>query len=172
MRQDFFEFAPTHKLLLVANHKPAVRGVDHAIWRRICLIPFDVTIPEGEQDKQLPSKLRAEAPGILAWAVRGCLTWQRRGLDVPAAVRAATEQYRTESDTLGAFLEECTVAGDACQVMASELYKAYQAWCERSGERALSATTFGKRLAERGLDKYRQRRGYFYLGIALAESAG
>jgi len=172
MRQDFFQFSPTHKLLLVANHKPAVRGVDHAIWRRICLIPFDVTIPEEQQDKQLPEKLRAEAPGILAWAVRGCLAWRRRGLDVPAAVRAATEQYRTESDTLGAFLEECTVAGDACQVMASELYKAYQAWCERSGERALSATTFGKRLAERGLDKYRQRRGYFYLGIALAESAG
>jgi P4 family phage/plasmid primase-like protien len=75
MREDFWEFAPTHKVFLAANHKPVVRGTDHAIWRRIKLVPFDVVIPKGEQDSRLPKKLRAELPGILAWAVHGCLEW-------------------------------------------------------------------------------------------------
>ncbi|PLS83054.1 MAG: hypothetical protein CYG60_22800, partial [Actinobacteria bacterium] len=91
LHKDFFEFDPTHKVFLVANHKPEVLGTDHAIWRRVKLIPFDVTIPEEEQDPRLPEKLQAELPGILAWAVRGCLDWQRDGLAEPEEVKAATE---------------------------------------------------------------------------------
>ena len=77
MREDFWEFDPTHKIVLAANHKPFVRGTDHGIWRRLRLVPFTVTIPDDEQDKQLPVKLVAEYAGILAWAVQGCLEWQR-----------------------------------------------------------------------------------------------
>src|SRR5215213_5093014 len=76
MRQDFWEFHPTHKVCLVANHKPTVRGTDHAIWRRIKMVPFDEIIPKKEQDPQLPEKLREELPGVLAWAVEGCRQWQ------------------------------------------------------------------------------------------------
>ena len=78
--KDFFQFLPTHKIILAANHKPVVSGTDHAVWRRIKLVPFVVTIPEEAKDKVLPEKLKAEVPGILAWAVRGCLDWQRGGL--------------------------------------------------------------------------------------------
>jgi putative DNA primase/helicase len=94
--QDFFEITPTWKLFLAANHKPTIRGGDYAAWRRIKLVPFTVTIPDEEKDRNLPAKLRAEWPGILAWAVRGCLDWQKYGLGEPEAVRAATDAYRAE----------------------------------------------------------------------------
>jgi putative DNA primase/helicase len=83
---EFFEFLPEFKILLAVNHKPLIRNTDHAIWRRIRLVPFTVTIPEAERDKDLPDKLRRELPGILAWAVQGCLDWQREGLGMPEPV--------------------------------------------------------------------------------------
>ncbi|MBV9452643.1 MAG: hypothetical protein JOZ19_00760 [Rubrobacter sp.] len=88
---------------LATNHKPEIRGTDPAIWDRIRLVPFDVRIPSGEVDRELPEKLKAELPGILAWAVRGCLDWQKNGLGEPEEVRAATEAYRAEMDVLVAF---------------------------------------------------------------------
>ena len=87
MRQDEFVFQPTHKLVMETNHKPRVRGTDEGIWRRILLVPFVVTVPEADRDPRLTEKLKAEAVGILRWAVEGCLEWQRRGLDPPPAVR-------------------------------------------------------------------------------------
>src|SRR5690606_33658354 len=80
MKEDYWEFEPTHKIVLATNHKPQIRGTDHAIWRRVHLVPFTVTIPDDQQDRDLPSKLRGELPGILAWCVRGCLEWQQIGL--------------------------------------------------------------------------------------------
>ena len=83
MRQNFFSFQPTHTIWLAANHKPVIRNTDVAIWRRIRLVPFDVVIPPQDRDSDLPDKLKAELPGILAWAVRGCLEWQEQGLAAP-----------------------------------------------------------------------------------------
>src|SRR5262245_12321485 len=112
MREDFWEFPPTHKLILCTNHKPKVRGNDHAIWRRLRLVPFVVTFAEEQQDKQLPEKLRAEAEGILAWIVRGCLEWQRQGLGAAGAVDSATREYRSEQDVVSAFIAERCQLGD------------------------------------------------------------
>jgi len=89
---------------MATNHKPVIRGTDEGIWRRIRLVPFTVVIPEEEQDTTVPEKLRAELPGILAWAVRGCLAWQQEGLPVPEEVQQATAGYREEMDTFGRFL--------------------------------------------------------------------
>jgi putative DNA primase/helicase len=93
MRQDYFQFERSHKTVLVTNNKPVVTESSNAIWRRLRLIPFVVTIPEDQQDRQLTERLVAEWPGILAWAVRGCLEWQARQCDLefPPAVRVATE---------------------------------------------------------------------------------
>lgn len=99
MREDFWEFDPTHKVLLATNHKPEVRGTDHAIWRRLRLIPFDIVIPDAEQDKMLPKKLEAELKGILAAAVQGCLEWQRLGLGLPDEVKQATGRRSALSRT-------------------------------------------------------------------------
>jgi P4 family phage/plasmid primase-like protien len=150
MRQDFWEFWPTHKAWMATNHRPEIRGVDNAIWRRIRLIPFTEIIPKEEQDRRLMDKLRAELPGILAWAVRGCLDWQREGLEAPDQVRKATGEYRAEMDVLGGFLEECCELRQDYKELASEVYKAYQEWCSDSGEREVTRRQLTKKLEERG----------------------
>jgi len=170
LRQEFFDFRPEFKLFLAANHKPTIRGTDLAIWRRIRLIPFAVTFPEDKQDKQLAKKLQAELPGILAWAVRGCQEWQNRGLGIAAAVKQATEAYRSESDILAAFLDECTFIDDNSETQAKPLYDAYKTWCDEGGEKWEKQTMFGRRLKERldwRIDK--RTKVTFYLGIRLAE---
>ena len=155
MRQDFFDFEPTHTVFLAANHKPVVRGTDLAIWRRIKLIPFTVTIPEDERDPGLQKKLLAELPGVLAWAVRGCLDYLENGLGEPDEVRAATEEYRAEMDVLAAFLAEKCVVAKSAWCPATPLYQAYKAWCEESGETPETQRRFGARLTERGFENFK-----------------
>jgi putative DNA primase/helicase len=168
--QEAFEFAPTFKLWLATNHKPTIRGTDYAIWRRIRLIPFAVTIPEKEQDRTLPDKLKAELPGILAWAVRGCLEWQREGLGLPEAVKAATAAYQVEQDTLAAWLDACCILSPTATARAGQLYKNYRAWAEENGERPMTGHKFGRTLTERGFDKYKDRAGWAYVGLGVADS--
>jgi putative DNA primase/helicase len=150
MRGEFFDFKPTHKLWLSTNHTPEIRGTDNAIWRRIRLVPWAVSIPPAEQDKKLPEKLRAELPGILAWCVEGCLEWRRGGLQAPDEVRRATGAYRSEMDIIGAFLrDECELGRDFKATMKA-VYERYEEWCEEGGERAESKRKFNARLTERG----------------------
>ena len=150
MRQDFWQFDPTHTAFLCTNHKPEIKGVDNAIWRRIRLIPFTETIPPAEQDKKLPEKLRAELSGILAWCVEGCLEWRRDGLQAPEEVRKATGAYRSEMDVIGAFLrDECEIGRDF-KATLKDVYARYEEWCEEGGERAESKRKFNARLTERG----------------------
>ena len=150
MRQDFWQFDPTHTAFLCTNHKPDIRGTDNAIWRRIRLIPFTETIPPAEQDKKLPEKLRAELPGILAWCVEGCLEWQRHGLQTPDEVRKATGAYRSEMDVIGAFLrDECEVGPDR-KASFQAVYARYEEWCADGGEKPESRRKFNARLKERG----------------------
>ena len=167
MREDFWEFDPTHKFWLAANHKPVIRGTDVGIWRRIHLIPFEVTITAEERDPQLAEKLRVEAPGVLAWIVRGCLAWQEHGLCVPEKVAIATQTYRAEMDTLKPWMDECCEIGGRTQTPARDLYASYSAWATANGERVVSATVFGKQLNERGFDSFRATRGMVRLGIRL-----
>ena len=173
MREDFWQYRPEFKLWLATNHKPQIRGTDHAIWRRIRLIPFDVTFHAPEigniprQDPTLPARLREESPGILAWAVRGCLDWQREGLKTPQAIRDATEGYRAEMDVPATFLEECCVFDKRAEASATELYRAYVRWCDDSGEHAETQTSFGSRLRERGLTSRKVHGRMVWSGIRL-----
>lgn len=162
-----FEFKPQFKLWLAANHKPVIRGNDHAIWRRVRLIPFEVTIPPEQRDGQLPDKLRAELPGILAWAVAGCLEWLAEGLRPPDRVMAATEEYRTESDSLGAFLAEECEAGQYHEVRAGDLYAAYKRWAKENGEWEMSNQAFGRRITERGFGIRKDMNGKLRTGLRL-----
>jgi len=173
MRQDFWEFAPTHKVFMAVNHKPQVKGNDTAIWRRIRLIRFTETIPPAEQDKGLPEKLRAELPGVLAWAVEGCLEWQREGLKAPEEVRRDTGEYRSEMDVIGAFLKDCCEKGGGHSVAAKDLYTRYKTWCEENGEAPEKQRTFGSKLSERGYERYRggASGGHRWRGLTLCESA-
>ncbi|WP_273378247.1 phage/plasmid primase, P4 family [Symbiobacterium thermophilum] len=165
--RDFFEFTPTFKIWMAGNHKPIIRGTDEGIWRRLRLIPFEVTIPPEERDLSLMDKLKAEAEGILAWAVDGCLTWQTFGLTVPDAVRDATASYRDEMDVLGEFIaEECRVS-QSVQVLAKDLYEAWKRWCEDNGEFAGTAKRFGMKLRERGFVAEKRNGKTYYVGLTL-----
>lgn len=150
MRENFWQFDPTHKIWLAANHKPRIRGTDEGIWRRIKLIPFTVCIPEHEQDKQLPARLQNELPGILNWMLRGFAEWRERGLDPPAIVSEATDEYRRSMDTLGRFIDECCDLGERLHEGASELYAEYKKW---AGENCMSQKKFGSAMSERGFER-------------------
>jgi putative DNA primase/helicase len=155
----------------VTNHRPVIKGTDHAIWRRVKLVPFTVTIPPEERDPELPDKLLEERAGILAWAVQGCAEWQRIGLDPPEDVHAATEAYRRDMDILGGFISDrCTVAPEA-RATAGALYEAYIAWAHQAGEKAVSRRAFGLALAERGFEQGRhgKEREREWTGIGLGQ---
>jgi putative DNA primase/helicase len=176
---EFFEFLPEFKIFLAVNHKPLIRNTDHAIWRRIRLVPFTVTIPEAERDKDLPEKLRRELPGILTWAVQGCLDWQREGLGMPAAVQRATAEYRAEMDVLDQFLaERCEVAASPAdtrrlRVKVSRLYAAYEEWCTAAGVRfPLARPALSTRLKERGLEIKKTGGEWFVIGLDLRDALG
>jgi len=166
MREDFWEFNPTHKIWLAANHKPIIRGTDLGIWRRIKLIPFIVAIPPEKQDKRLQEKLRAELPGILNWALLGCMEWQAEGLDDPRAVAAATGEYRRQQDVLAGFLGECCVVTANARARAGDLLAAYRKW---SGDDRMSQRRLGETLTERGFDTAVIGGYTWRLGIGLNE---
>jgi putative DNA primase/helicase len=174
MRENFFDFTPTHKVFLAANHRPVIRGTDHAIWRRIHLIPFGVSIPPEQQDKNLPAKLYGELPGILRWIVDGCLAWQRDGLGVPEAVKQATAEYRADQDVLATFIAERCIEGPTAEVSSHALYVAYSEWCKASGEQPLSKKALAPRLQERGYLPTRSKtaRGWVGIGLAATQDGG
>lgn len=148
---EYFDFKPQFKLFLSTNHLPVIRGSDDGIWRRIRPIRFTVKISDDKKDSQLPNKLRAEYPGILNWALRGCQLWQEDGsLDIPEAVKNTAMIYRSEMDILGRFLEECCVISPGAKVKNKDLYAAYQKWSETGGEKyPLTQVAFGRQLKER-----------------------
>jgi len=166
LRCEFFQFRPQFKLLVRGNHKPQIRGTDDGIWRRLLLVPFTVQIPQTDVDPMLPAKLLDELPGILAWAVEGCLAWQKHGLQAPDSVLAAGRDYRAEMDLLGEFIaERCIVAADA-YAQASELHTAYREWCTDNGHQPISTTRFGLALGERGFEK-RKPKNVVWHGIGV-----
>jgi putative DNA primase/helicase len=159
MRQDYFQFERTHKTVLVTNNRPIVTESSNAIWRRLRLIPFTVTIPEAKQDKHLTDKLVAEWPGILAWAVRGCLDWQQRQCDLefPEAVKQATEEYRADSDHVADFIAEWCVdwrghEGQNMRTPKERVYMAYCSWCKGIGEDISTRNAFNSRMRIHGFE--------------------
>lgn len=164
--EEFFEFRPQHKIFLAANHKPIVKEQTVAFWRRMRLIPFTVIFPPEKRDKYLTSKLHAELPGILNWALAGCKAWREEGLNEPKAVRLATKSYREENDVLGEFFAACCSLKPTGWVSTPELYRAFtQWWLETRGPRStpISMGWFGRMLGERPElvpTKHRQTRGW------------
>jgi len=170
--QNPFEFYPTAKVWWAVNHKPIIRDTTHAMWRRIRLIPFEARFEPGDgvwQPKEvLMSELESELSGILNWAIEGCLRWKDEGLALEGKVKAATEEYRVESDVVERFLSEMVVRDKWGQVKASKLYQEYKSWAEKNGEPSISARSFGERILEKGISRVHTREGNFYTGIRLA----
>ncbi|MED4827136.1 phage/plasmid primase, P4 family [Bacillus atrophaeus] len=173
LRQEYFEFTPEFKVFFTTNHKPIVKGSDEGIWRRIRLVPFTVTIPKEKVDKKLPQKLAAEMPGILRWAVEGCLKWQKDGLKEPEVIRKATEGYREDMDILAPFLAEKCVIHQAAKIEAKELYKEYKDWCYENDDVELKNRAFYRQLEIRGFKKEKGAKNKTFIhGLTLNKYAG
>ncbi len=172
MRGEWFEFMPQFKLWLATNHKPSVRGCDEAIWRRLRLIPFTVTIPPAERDAALPEKLKLELPGILRWAVAGCRLWQEEKLAPPAEVTAATDEYRDEMDLIGEYIQARCVANPLAAATVADSYRDYEAWCAQNADKPVAKRTFTALMREHGLQTRRGSHNVLcWDGIGLDESA-
>jgi len=171
LRAEFFEFKPQFKAWLATNHKPEIRGTDEAIWRRIRLIPFTVTIPENERDEDFPNKLLAELPGILNWALAGYMDWTANRLTTPTSVLAATQEYRAESDLIGGFLAERCEHIPEGWVRNGEIHAAYNTWAAANGGDELTPKAFSQRMAEKGYRAHRTKSaGRVWLEIELQPS--
>jgi putative DNA primase/helicase len=146
---EFFSFAPEFKLVLLANHKPRIPGEDEAVWRRLRLIPFEVTIPAEQRDPHFrEQKLVLERSGILNWCLEGLRLWQEEGLLEPAEVREATAEYRRDCDEVGRFLDACVEPSRGGFVMKSEMYDHFVRFHDGAASR--SKAEFGHQLKHRG----------------------
>ncbi|MGG0219194.1 phage/plasmid primase, P4 family, partial [Bacillus mycoides] len=174
LRQEFFEFIPEFKVFFTTNHKPIIGGLDEGIWRRVKLIPFNLNLPAHKRDKRLPEKLSLEMPGILNWAIEGCMKWQQDGLKEPKVVAEATGKYKDDMDILAPFLDEvCYVderENESIMIEAKELYNVYERWCFNSGERSLGNRSFYRMLETKGFGKTKGTGNKtFIIGITLNE---
>lgn len=180
MHRDFFEFDPTHKIVMCTNHKPRVRGTDHGIWRRLALVPFEQTFwnpGKGESgpeelriDPELPDKLSEAREAILAWCVEGCLEWQRYGLQQPTVVRKATSEYQRAEDIVGQWLDERCSDRAGSEVRSRDAYSAFTAWCQEAGETPASKQKFGSYMKQRY--EHRKSNGVIYCGVSLDPQSG
>jgi putative DNA primase/helicase len=168
---EAFEYRPQFKIWLATNNKPAIWETSSAIWRRIKLIEFNRQFTGRRADPGLRRKLEAELPGILAWAVEGCLEWQRVGLREPERVSRATLGYRQESDQIGRFLKDRCDLRPASRTAAKRLYDGYIAWCGTQHETPIALTPFAGKLTERGIRKHRTAKGNIYRGVGLIPAA-
>lgn len=171
MRENFVTFTPSHLAILVTNHPPKVPGDDPAIWRRIRVVPFDVVIPDEEQDKDLDAKLTLEADGILSWAVAGWADYLQHGLAEPDSVRVATDNYQRGNDDVGRFIAEACVIGPAFMAITKDLYAAWCRWQEADGRaEPMGRGTFSNALDHRGYPVQQPRHGKRWRsGIAAKE---
>jgi putative DNA primase/helicase len=167
MRCDFFQFIPQFKLMIAGNHKPGLKTVDEAVRRRFHLIPFSVTIPENQRDKELPEKLRREWPGILQWMIEGCLEWQRIGLAAPDAVTKATADYMTSEDSLGIWLADRCEDNGASWTSTKALFESWKSWADEAGEYVGSQKRFSQNLETKGYLPTRTNQTRGFQGIRL-----
>lgn len=173
MREDEWEFDPTHKLIMATNSPPSIPDGGLAEFRRILSVPFKVVVPPERVDSLLPGKLRQEAEGILAWAVQGCLEWQREGLNAPEIVKITTEAYRAEQDTLEPFLVDRCVRrpGDATlKIQSSRLHAVYCSWCDDHGQRPINQNKFTEAMVKKGFQTKRSN-GTWFLDIDLQKNS-
>lgn len=167
MRGDFFDYIPQLTLMIAGNNQPSFRGVDEAIRSRVVMVPFNMTIPPEKRDRNLSEKLMAEGPEILRWAIDGALHWRERGLDVPAKVAEASNEYMDEEDTLGQFLRDETVTDPNGFETSAKLHVYFRLWCQRQGLREWTQRTLSKELKSRGFLADRQSGDRGFTGLKM-----
>lgn len=155
MRQDNFKFTPTHHLWLTGNFWPTVESGGDSFWRRLRIIPFVHTVPPEKRIPGLENILtREHAPAILSWLVEGAISYAQDGLQDPARVLAATEEYKESQDTVARFLEDETTLYPGNENYTAEVSKVrqeYETWCRAEGEEPVKGRSFTKQLSHHGI---------------------
>ena len=164
---NLFEYIPQFKVMLATNHKPIIRGDDHAIWRRIHLIPFDVSFSGSQRNPHLLEQLLSELPGIFCWAVEGALEYQRIGLAPPKRLVDVTAEYRSDMDMFGDWIEERCIEDSSATTSVGDLYESYKEWSKLSGYQTLGKIRFSNRLADRGYGRNRSGKVRSFKGLAI-----
>ena len=168
--ENEFDFTPQFKLWMATNHKPYIRGRDEGIWRRMVIIPFDKQIPLHEIDYDLTKKLKGELSAIMNWCVEGYLEWQRIGLAEPALIKAQRDSYRTEMDSIQAFIEERCSPHDNATIQAGIFFSMYDEWARENNQHRMSSTKFGREISKR-FKKEKIKGRMFYRGISINEES-
>ncbi|RJF81114.1 hypothetical protein D3877_12895 [Azospirillum cavernae] len=167
LNRDPFEFRPEFTPIMVTNHRPIIRGQDVGIWRRVILVPFEVFITPEERDPHILDKLLEEKEGVLNWLLTGLWLWREEGLDPPAKIMAAVEEYKRDQDPLGDFLEAEAAGIQGKRVTATALYAAYAVWCERNAVEPLKQNGFGRKMKDRGFRTVKSCGVNEYVGLCL-----
>lgn len=170
LRQEYFTFTPTHTMWLYGNHKPKIHGSDYGIWRRICLIPFEVTIKVEDRIPQheLLAGFEEEREGILFWILEGYKDYQKNGLNMPEIVKMATNDYKEDNDVILDFVTECCSFDGNYSIYAKDLYSAYTIYTKENKSYTLSNRNFFKKVEEKGYPKKEAERKYKkFIGIKL-----
>jgi putative DNA primase/helicase len=168
LHKEYFEFTPQFKLWISGNYKP-ILGEDHGIWRRLVLVPFEVTFDAKTRDDQLEDKLTNELPGILNWAIEGCLNWQSQSLKInpPKKIANATNEYKSDNDRIDSWTYDCCEKDPSFSAKSSELYESFRNWAGANGESGMSHRTFSQKMVERRYAKKRTNTGVVFIGIKL-----
>jgi putative DNA primase/helicase len=167
MREDFFEYKRSFKPFVVGNHKPNLRNVDEAMARRMQLLPFSVTIAKEQRDKALSTKLEREWPAILRWAIEGCLEWQQIGLAPPRCITEASEEYLSEQDLIGQWLDDCCDRVVGAPVSSTELFMSWRDWANSREEYVGTHKYFSGKLLDLGFEQRRVAAGKEFIGLKV-----
>jgi len=161
------KFPPTHKLILIGNHKPVIRDNSPALWRRVLMVPFDVRIESRDRVPmlELVNRFRREKSGILNWALEGSLEYQKRGLDPPQPVLASVKQYQFESDVVHDFLDNVLLKNkrdnNVYEFPFKDVYEQYVEWAGKEDKKVLGKRVFKRGLEEIGVVFVKRKRGIF-----------
>lgn len=166
--KEHFTFLPRFTPWVRTNHRPIIKGTDNGIWRRMRIVPFRRTFTEQEQDNGLEAKIMREAEGVLAWMIEGARVYLKAGLTCSAAMKAELAQYRSDSDLLGEFLTDETVADPKAEEKQSILFTRYGIWCENNGLKPVSKRALTEQLAERGVRQRKSGSDRYYTGLKLS----
>ena len=166
LHAEFFQFVPTHKIIMATNNRPAIKETTDAIWSRIRMIPFDVSFA-GKEDHKLPDKLKEEYAGILVWMVEGFKMWQAEGLPAPASIKQASDEYRQDEDVFSVFLSECTEDKDDTKIKVKDLHREYIFWADQEGIKPFGVRELTNKLRKCGYIVERYTSGNFVKDLAI-----
>lgn len=168
--KEHFSFLPRFTPWVRTNHRPIIKGTDNGIWRRLLIVPFRRTFTPSEQDNRLEAKIMGEAEGVLAWMVEGAKLYLQSGLKRSPAMKTEVAQYRSDSDLLGEFLTDKTVADPAAETLQSTLFMFYKNWSEINGLKPMSKRALTEQLTERGIGQRKSGPERFYRGVRLTST--